>query len=393
METKLNEILAADGSVPEWVMIACAGRWLGAPQRPEIITEEHLRSAADYFERNQAAHGADLVVDYHHATLAAAAGQGRAPAAGWIREMDLRNAGRELWGHVLWVSNTASEIAKGAYRYLSPVLRWNTPDRVTGAPVPMMVHSVALTNTPFLTELESLNEAAATDGGADITAVERGGESMKVLALIAAALTGMTPEQVASALGLEADAEDAQVAQGIMALVDRVTELEAASAEAAAAGEAVNAPVLPDFVCNALGLGAGSGETAVNAALMKLQAGVDLSGQRAALGLAEDADEGAIITAINDLQLVRRKSDAEELVDGAVEGGKITPAAREFWLANAGRDLEAARQAINSMQVLVAPSALARKPADKGGDGLTVAEKLICKQMGLKAEEYLAARA
>jgi len=255
-----------------------------------------------------------------------------------------------------------------------------------------MVHSVALTNTPFLTELESLNEAAATDGGADITAVERGGESMKVLALIAAALTGMTPEQVASALGLEADAEDAQVAQGIMALVDRVTELEAASAEAAAAGEAVNAPVLPDFVCNALGLGAGSGETAVNAALMKLQAGVDLSGQRAALGLAEDADEGAIITAINDLQLVRRKSDAEELVDGAVEGGKITPAAREFWLANAGRDLEAARQAINSMQVLVAPSALARKPADKGGDGLTVAEKLICKQMGLKAEEYLAAR-
>ena len=59
----------ADAGAPEWVMLARAGAWLGHPATPEVITPERLRSALDYFERHYAAHGADLVVDYHHASV------------------------------------------------------------------------------------------------------------------------------------------------------------------------------------------------------------------------------------------------------------------------------------------------------------------------------------
>ena len=60
-------------AAPRWVMLARTGRWLGHPAAPEVITPEGLRSAADYFARHYAANGTDVVVDYHHASVASPA--------------------------------------------------------------------------------------------------------------------------------------------------------------------------------------------------------------------------------------------------------------------------------------------------------------------------------
>ena len=116
--------LLPPGEVPPWVMIARTGRWEGHPSGPELITPDHLAAALDYYRRHHLAHGTDLPVDYHHASVFAAQGRvDRAPAAGWIRSMELRANGTELWGSVLWTAEAARDIAAGKVRYLSPVLR------------------------------------------------------------------------------------------------------------------------------------------------------------------------------------------------------------------------------------------------------------------------------
>jgi phage I-like protein len=162
------------GEVPEWVMIARTGRWMGHPQGPEVITPAHLESALDAFNRDYAANGADLVIDYHHASAVVPMGAERAPAAGWIRQLELRNSGAEIWGRVMWTAEAARAIAAREFRYLSPVVRLGAPDRVSAQPVPMQIHSVALTNTPFMTELQALN-SQPTAGSGQRTARSRQG--------------------------------------------------------------------------------------------------------------------------------------------------------------------------------------------------------------------------
>jgi len=207
------------GAVPEWVMLARTGAWFGHPTAQQVIEPRHLASALDYFRRHYAAHGTDLVIDYHHASMAVP--MAKAPAAGWVREMELRNGGTELWGRVLWTTEAAGAIARREYRYLSPVFRFDRPDRLTGEPVPLQIHSVALTNTPFLTELESLNEAVAEGprtGDAKESPSE-GGIEMPILDSLAAALEA-EPAELAARLGLEPDADDRTVAEAVMANAD-----------------------------------------------------------------------------------------------------------------------------------------------------------------------------
>jgi len=371
----------AAAAVPEWVMLARVGTWLGHPTVPEVIDAVHLRSALDYFDRHYAAHEVDLVIDYHHASVLAPTGGAKAPAGGWIQQMELRADGTELWGQVRWTDEAAEAIRGRRFRYLSPVFRFGTPDRITGEPVPMFIHSVALTNTPFLTELEGLNanqftphgrskEAVATEGdGANPTPAE-GGETMSLLDSIAEVLD-REPGEVASALGLTGT-EDKEVAEAVLA--------NAAQPEQAAQ------PVSP-AVANALGVTPDADETAVKAAIIGLKApGAGLDAVRRALALEEGASQADVLNAIGGLQQQRRHAEAEEVVDAAVKAGKIPPAHREFYLREALNDLDAARAVINSLPALTgSPPA----PSDAGDRAMTEAEKDVCRQLGISTEAYL----
>ncbi len=394
--------IAQDGGVPEWIMLARTGAWAGHPSGPEVVTTAHLASALDYFGRHYKANNADLTLDYHHASLAVPGRIGKAPAAGWIQAMDLRANGTELWGKVLWVAEAAREVAARAFRYISPVLRWNAPDRVTGDPVPMLIHSVALTNTPFMTELQALNEdkLAGTDAGEidppehEAGTSSQGGESMDLLKLIATAL-GITPEDLASKLGLAVDAEVKVVAEacvGNVANAAKITDLEAKITDLEAQLAAQPAQAVNAAIAGMLGVAAGSDETAVRAAILKLQAGSDVRAVQRKLGLADDADSGLILNAIGELQASHRKDEAEALVDGAIEAGKIPPAQREFFLMAAKDNIGVAREAINSLPVVTAGQAHDR-PADGGGTAKFDADdKAVCEMLDISKEAYLAAR-
>lgn len=401
-----DQTAGALARVPQWVMIARTGAWLGHPTRPEIITPDHLHSALDYFNQHYAAHRADLVIDYHHASVTAPALGGRAPAAGWITAMELRAGGAELWGRALWTAEAANAIAQRQYRCLSPVLRFNSPNRVSGEPVPMTVHSVALTNTPFLTELESLNTnpvsvtggnkatAAAGPGpGPDAQATHssaEGGESMSVLDSLATALE-KEPEQVASELGLDPavrrtappGARDKEVAEAMMANAARLKELEAKLAEPV--------PPVSAEVANALGVTADAGETKVKAAVIRLKAPTaSLSAVRRKLSLPDDAPDQEILNAIGALQEAGRRFEADELVDAAIAAGKIPPAHRDFYLREALNDLSAAQDVITTLPVLIEPQPRVSGVAGRApGRQLDVAEEAVCRQLGLSAEAFL----
>lgn len=376
----MNAEIPAD--VPEWIMLVRTGAWLGHPTGPEVITPAHIQAAHDTFQRR----GIDLVVDWHHQTLLASAGRvPLAPAAGWIKQVEIRGGGTELWGHVLpWAAEARALIASRAYRYLSPVLRFDAPDFVTGAPVPMQVHSVALTNTPFMTSLEALNEATATDGGGipgRETDHSRGEAAMNLIETLAQAL-GQQPDQVATSLGLDKGADDAAVAAGLVAHATRVRELEARLADL---------PVVNESVAALLGIDPKSNETSVKAAIARLQFNADGAAVRTKLGLKPDVGLDALIAAIDGLEAKRNDADAETLVANAIEAGKVPPAQREQVLIFARGNLEAAREFINSLPVVTAGPAHGNKPAAQQ-PVLTAEEETVRQMMGLTAEAMIAAR-
>jgi len=144
------------------VKLAARGKWLGHPHPGgEELTDERMRSIVEQFGRHYAENRAGLVVDFNHATLLVLKGlckPDEAIAAGWIRQVALENG--EPFGDVEWTANAAAKIRAGEFRYLSPVFEFDVPDRVSGETVPCRLHSVALTNKPFLTELPAVANAA-----------------------------------------------------------------------------------------------------------------------------------------------------------------------------------------------------------------------------------------
>lgn len=101
--------------------------------------------------------GAGLPIDYDHATDFAAP-QGRpAPAAGWIRALEVR-AGA-IWGRVEWTERAGAAIAAREYRYISPVFQFDPADgRVT------RLLRAGLTNNPnlYLTAIAAAKLPAAS---------------------------------------------------------------------------------------------------------------------------------------------------------------------------------------------------------------------------------------
>jgi phage I-like protein len=337
------------GGVPEWVMIARAGLWQGHPSGPESVTPQRLRSALDYFRRHYRAFGAELPVDYHHGSILAAQGRlSKAPAAGWIQDMELRAGGAELWGRVLWTAEGARAIAAREFRHLSPVLRFGARDRVTGEPVPMMLHSVALTNTPFLTELQALNQQVLTEspehsGVTRPGPSKQGGEPMPILEQMAAAL-GEPAHKVQSALGVES-ADDEDVAAALMACSVRLREIEGRLGERSA-------------ILNAL-------------------------------GLPEEANTALVLNTVGVLKRERSDAEAAKVVDEALAVGRITPAQREFFLSCARGNPEATRQCLNSLAPMMAPLTGATPATAGHGRELSESEQEVCRQLGLSAEAFL----
>ena len=120
-------LLPEDG-VPDWVQLLPKGPHVPARdgRKPYRIDD------AERVVRDSMTAGAGrLVMDYNHQTdYAAQPGVGgRAPAAGWIKELSARDDG--IWGLVEWTPAAKAAVANREYRYVSPVVDHDVRGRVS----------------------------------------------------------------------------------------------------------------------------------------------------------------------------------------------------------------------------------------------------------------------
>ncbi|MCA3450232.1 MAG: hypothetical protein INF92_07640 [Rhodobacter sp.] len=133
------------GAVPGWVQLTPPGPAIvGRDGRGWKLSDPAAVAAAfDPAKEPQ--------IDLEHSSQVAAPLGMPAPAVGWIKQIDVRD--NALWGRVEWTAEGEATVTSRAYRYLSPVFRY---DYETGEI--LQIVSAGLTNSPNL-EMAALNRA------------------------------------------------------------------------------------------------------------------------------------------------------------------------------------------------------------------------------------------
>ncbi len=297
----------------------------------------------------------ELVIDYDHQTVFGAKDGvgGRAPAAGWVKQLDVRDDG--IYGLVEWTEAAAAAIKAKEYRYISPVFFHDKGGRV------LALQLAALTNTPAL----------------DLTAVAAS-------ARFATRETDM--DKIAAALGLAAGSgEDA-----ILAALN--TQLAASTAIARAAGLAdgakpadVQAAVAAAFadrgkVATAAGLAATATTDQIVAAFSAGK--VDPTRY---VPIEQVQQLTAAVQALQDGQLTDK---AEQAVASAIKDGKLVPALKQWGLDLYKADPAKFATFCGSAPVLTAPQLRVPATPPSAGGRLDGADMAVCQAMGLDPAKF-----
>ncbi len=321
--SKLALIVAALGikegeDLPEWYTLFPAGEGEVEGQGRYLVT----KAAYDLVKAGIDRRGIDLVFDYEHQTL----NGDKAPAAGWC--VDWRwTEGVGIEAKIKWTEEAAAYLAKGEYRYYSPVFYVRQSDRLLTA-----VHSVALTNAPRTNHLKPLL--------AKLTAEDKE-EGMDLLKMLIAALK--MPE--------------GSTAEEVLAAVE-------------ALGKQEPKEVVAKAVIDALGI-AESDVSTVVASIHALRQGEKNSVSRAEF----DA-----------LQKKLTERDATEVVAAALKAGKITPDQLDWATKYAEGDLAGFNTFVAKAPVVIPVSDLPK--GEQAKQTITDATVLnVAKMMGVGTDD------
>jgi phage I-like protein len=140
-------------TAPEWIELLPAGVFYGRDGRGPFRLDD---PAAVISSTTALQMNAGIPIDYDHATDFGAPEGRPAPAAGWIRELEVR--GGAVWGRVEWTARAQSSIVAREYRYVSPVFQFDPKDGVV-----TRLLRAGLTNNPnlHLTAIAASRTAAA----------------------------------------------------------------------------------------------------------------------------------------------------------------------------------------------------------------------------------------
>lgn len=170
---------AGDGQplAPEWVQLIPAGRFAGRDGRGPYLLDGASVLAA--FARG----GIDLPIDYEHQTLSATDKAGPVPAAGWIKQLEVRDG--SLWGRVAWTPKAAQLIAQREYRFLSPVFRHDKAGRILALEGAGLTHYPNLDLEPVAhqkgepMDLKPIIEALGAPADADVAQLAAHAKTLK----------------------------------------------------------------------------------------------------------------------------------------------------------------------------------------------------------------------
>jgi len=324
---QLPDQAAAGG--PEWIQLLPLGTITPRDGRPAW----HLDAPADVVAASlAAARGLDMPIDYdHQIDLAAVPGVGgKAPAAGWIKQLEARADG--IWGRVEWTPAAAQAIAAKEYRFISPVFDFTKADRRI-----LLFRHAALTNNPAMT-MTALSHQQKEDGVDPI---------LKALL---------------EAMGLKPDTDQATA-------LAHVQELVAA-----------------DKVATAIAAKLGIKETTETA----LAAAID---QAAKPGNPDPAkfvpidQVSAVQTELAAIQTERAAEKAESAVAVAMTDGKVSPALKTWATEYAAKDL-AGFKAWAEKAPKIAAGGVPATPAPTGDAAITTEDRAIAAGLGIPLDEF-----
>jgi hypothetical protein len=156
---KSSALAEGDENKRVWVQIARAGKWLGHRQGAFVLNSQIFDQLCANFESQKVGR---LQYDFEHASeqppsqgMIPAIG---APAQGWIYA--LKHDGQKLFALTEWGSLARQYIENDQYSGVSPAINWNQKDRESGRPIGAVLSSVALTNKPYLTQMQPLAASA-----------------------------------------------------------------------------------------------------------------------------------------------------------------------------------------------------------------------------------------
>jgi len=350
-------------SAPKWIELLPAGDFAGRDGRgPFRLSNPAAVIAATDGLRMEAG----LPIDYDHATDFAAPVGRPAPAAGWIRGIEVRKGA--LWGEVEWTRHGAAAVVTHEYRYISPVFEYSHDGEV------QRLLRAALTNNPNL-------YLTAISARADHKANSQTDPSR-----------GMSDE-VARELNQEEEAE----------VEDLGTQLR----ELFGLGDNATAEQIVTEVRN---LKYESEGGHVEAAAQ--------SGGAHVVDSATIADPAhyvpiaqfeSALTELNQLRAASARELAGFRVDAAMKAGKIVPAQREWAIAYCQANLRGFEDFVARQPTVIGGAAGfagapttgrpgrndrydANDDGSRAGTALTRTELTVCARLGLRPQEYLRRR-
>ncbi len=302
----LSDPLALTGAdASAWLRLVPAGKFSARDGRGPFDAGGRSDMEA-IVARTREYHGStDILVDYDHQSVFGAKDGvgGTARAAGWIKQLEVRDDG--IYGRVEWTAAAAAAIKAGEYRYFSPVI----PHHKQSGRI-MLLLNAAITNTPAL-QVDTLAASAY------FPKLSEEGKPM---------------EKILTALGLaEGSGEDA-----VLSAIN--TLLTSASAVAAAAG--LKADAKPADVEAAVKAAFADRTKLVEAVGLKADAKpADIDTAIAALSTSPDpakfvpiASVTALQTQVKELKDGQLERDANDAVLTAIKDGKLAPALKDWAL-------------------------------------------------------------
>jgi len=137
-----------------WIQLAKTGTFHSSRYGKFSITRDDLSQMLHNFRNVTPAAPTELPIDFDHLSMAPTQpGQGK--AAGWLKNIELRADGDELWGEVEWTPEAADLIQNRAYRFVSPSFVKDHTHK-DGRKIGTTLLAAAITNHPFLEGMQAL---------------------------------------------------------------------------------------------------------------------------------------------------------------------------------------------------------------------------------------------
>lgn len=331
----MSQVSLSDGKAPEWIPLLPAGEHLKALDGREFYNPDP-QAVIDAFNEDPR----DLALDWEHASELKAPKGERAPAAGWIKAMELRDGA--IWGQVEWTDNGKLDVETKAYRYISPTFLYSKAKKAIDRLI-----SAALVNRP----------------GFDMPAIARAEpeqtqekESMN--------------KELLQLLGLQEGASEAEVQAAVRKTLQATTDLATEATQLRAQLKETQEELV-------------SARNA-NPALDKFVPRADYD-----VAIAR-ADEAEAKVAAGEKKAHEEK--VEVAIAAALKAGKITPATKDFYVGTCATQegLKQFEEFVKGAPAVGDPSNIDKDPPPGQSDKATLNEdqRKILERCGMSVEDF-----